>query len=416
MGSSQEQRFRVRLSDGETSVEGIEGLLELARTAVLSPTTHVCREGKEEWVMAERIPALRLHFSTTSWGGLEGFEIDSESEQDEPTDVEDLPMEALEPVLEPLAPSSDPASVEDLPLEALTPMGAPQMVIHSDNRSKRRRREEEARSAKLSEPLPEPSASTSGELIEFPVGALPDAQEESHPILDALNRLESRRSPDAPRAQVRWRGLVLLAMIMFGGVGLMSWHLETEATVTRPPIPDDVSTQAQAAQSQGEEPGLAELEAELRTALKRRPGLHEVSRGPLVEKNEQDAKVEEAIKKDLQFQMKVLPGTVVFADVLSFKNGADRMPHELQLEVTLVSDASRLRRDLGSVGLVVGRFITDYNIGLVKSQGLANHFLVKLRMGNSGSMKVVQMDWRETRKFYKQSLTLKDFLDTGVVH
>ena len=28
MGSSQEQRFRVRLSDGETSVEGIEGLLE----------------------------------------------------------------------------------------------------------------------------------------------------------------------------------------------------------------------------------------------------------------------------------------------------------------------------------------------------------------------------------------------------
>jgi hypothetical protein len=411
METERGERFTVRLADEEIEVEGLDALLNLARSSRLSPTTRVRREGQEDWILAERIPALRLHFSANSWDGLEGIQVDDGPAIEAPTELVDLPEGALEIMSEPVESCEEPPSVEDLPTGALTPV-APQMVIHSDNRSKRRRKEARERMEPV-RPDPAGPISTSGEVIEFPVGAGPETGgvEGSNPVLEALERLEKSVTPPPPQTPgARWAGLGLFALMMFGGIGLISWYMSTTAQARYPEVPDD--PQVQQVQSEIENDDYVALEIELREALSRRSETFDVSRGPQVDKNDQDQRVGEAMEQDLQFQMKVSPGLQVIADVLSFKNGSDRMPRELGLQITLYSSEERLDHDLGAVGLVVGRFITDYNLEVVRSKGLSNHFKLAVRLGNGGPLRQFEMDYRETRKLYKQSLSLQDFLAT----
>jgi len=401
------ERFMVRLADEELEVEGLDALLSLARSSRLSPTTRVRREGQEEWILAERIPALRLHFSADSWDGLEGIQLGRTENTEAPPELVDLPPAAIEMMSEPLESLEEPSSVEDLPTEALESVG-PQMVIHSSSRSKRRRkgaRDKTEDFASLSAPAP---ISTSGELIEFPVGSMDREIDDLNPMIQTLERLGHKSEEAPPRQGSRWGGLAFFGLLMFGGIGLMSWYLSTSAQARYPEVPDEPILSEP--EDEALDDDFAQLEIELREALARRSQSFDLSRGPQVDKIDQDQRIGEAIAEDLQFRMNISAGVQVIADVLSFKNGADRMPREIGLQITLGTTSERLDHDLGAVGLVVGRLITDFNLEMVRSTGLSNHFKVVMRVGNGSQARQLEVDWREAHKLYRQRLSLEDFL------
>ena len=113
--------------------------------------------------------------------------------------------------------------------------------------------------------------------------------EGSNPVLEALERLEQKSSPPPPQtSSARWAGLGFFALLMFSGIGLVSWYLSTTAQARYPEVPDDPLGPQDQEQVETEDNGFAELEIELREALARRTDNFDVSRGPQVEKNDQD--------------------------------------------------------------------------------------------------------------------------------
>ena len=195
---------------------------------------------------------------------------------------------------------------------------------------------------------------------------------------------------------------------MFGGLAMANWYLSTTAQTQYAPVPDDPTVHGP--QEEVEATQIAQIEAGLREDLARRTKFYDVDRGPGLDKLDQDAKLEDAIKDDLMLYMKVSPGIQVRVDVLGFKNGRDRMPEELGLEITLPTTQAKFSRDVGAVALVMGRFITELDLKLVRTKGKVHHFEVRLESSSGGSQ-VLQIDWREARKFYRGSLSLEDFLD-----
>ena len=76
----------------------------------------------------------------------------------------------------------------------------------------------------------------------------------------------------------------------------------------------------------------------------------------------------------------------------------------------MLTTRQRLGRDLGAVAMVVGRFIAEHNLMVVRSPGLSNHYKVSMKVGNGGTVEQYELDWRESRKLYQQRLSLGEFI------
>lgn len=389
-------------------MEGLDALLALARSSQLGPTTRVRRDGQENWIRAERIPALRLHFSSDAWDEVPE---DVDEEVDDAPEIMDLPMDAIELVVESSETVSNEPSVEELPEGALTPMNGPQMVVHSDNRSKRKRKQASPKREQppvVLTPPPPNSISSTGELIEFPMGLDIVDEEHANPAVQALERLTKGTTATPTSAGVRWGRLVGFACLMFGGVAMLDFCVSTEATWSNPSVEDQPLTTVDGSVEEVLDGSLADIELDLREAISRRsPKRHDVS-GKGLSSIEHDKKMEALIQRDLLFPMGVTP-KLVNVTVASRQPGEQRAPRVLNLRLDIQSDLQKIDRDLGAVALVVGRLAAEIDPEKINS-GSGDEFQIQLFVQGAASQ-TVYMNWTQARQFYQERLTLADFLE-----
>ena len=281
MGTGQAERFTVRLSDGEVTVEGLDALLALARSSQWVPR----RAGASGWSKRtgfglNAFPALRLHFSSDAWDEVQE---DVDEEVDDAPEIMDLPMDAIELVVESSETVSNEPSVEELPEGALTPMNGPQMVVHSDNRSKRKRKQASPKREQppvVLTPPPPNSISSTGELIEFPMGLDISRWGSRQSRSSGLGTLDQGDHDDTDlggRALGTIGGLCLLDVWR---VAMLDFCVSTEATWSNPSVEDQPLTTVDGSVEEVLDGSLADIELDLREAISRRsPKRHDVSQG-----------------------------------------------------------------------------------------------------------------------------------------
>ncbi len=320
--------YRIRLGGTETTVADAPALVALARAGRLRSDDEVYSGG--DWVSAERVPELRGHLGTggdpwAAWSDVES--VDAATlyrkmvDRGEPPE---LPVDALEPVSEPVSEPavSQPASSGQP--RALAPSGlapldlAPSSALPGDG----------------------------GELIAFP-GARPSPRG-APPLRDPLPSFGSRR-PAPPPPLVRTgrlaamivAGLLCMALV-YGWIQVGAWSQSGVSASTPRPLAD---TRTPAPPSP-----LALLEQELRTALPATPRL--------VEK---DGDLSDALLLEL-VQLRV---DVVNADGHVTKWVGRHLDEPKKAEVRIqYRSTGDISREMGAIAMVVGRYKRLYRLDI----------------------------------------------------
>jgi hypothetical protein len=388
-------KILIRSADREFAVADMAELMELVRQGKLGRAAKVRLAKAKAWVRIDSLSEVSTFFNRDVWAAWDG-DTDEDllsafaqpsskgrlSDQDTMIDtyvrmeVEELPVSALTPVDEvPAAPMEpDPPESEEV---------TPQETTHPRDR-----------------PSEAGPRRPTGKVIAFPNPEIPMTQG-AH-ALDVLTRPVSASSSGSapPKNGVRWGRIT-----MIGAVGAMCmlvwvWYVNTNATTnfvartavdvtkTLPPI----LTAEQVAKEVAISPYEA-LEDDLREQLKE--GILDIPG---------DTEFEDALMIELR-RVRLNVG-FVRVQIGSWAGRKKDLPDNVAFQIKLNTKEGDLDRDLGALGLVMGKYIQHYGIN-------ATELNVLIESGDG--IRKVRMNPEVARRFFTHRESLEDFLTTAFV-
>jgi hypothetical protein len=369
--------YTVQTDEGEIAVADLDALVDLARQGSIGRATLI-RHGNSEWGPAEHIAEVARVLARDPWVAWQGGSDDGE----------DLlkAFERPKPPPQPRPAPPSPPSVEDLPASAVAPM-----------------EEEAPRPAKIPPSLAPPKTTTirrpAGEVIAFPQDGAPTSMG-AHALdfrPQAPERAAAKRSPPGIWHQVNWLRMVLIVVVAIAATGMTVWYIHTVSGshfVHRPPkiVLPVARVRPQARAPVPEVSPFAIMEVTLRDQL---------MEGIL------DITGEEAFEVALLIELRRVRLDVAWARV-KIETWAGRnkgVPEDVRFQIRLRGRADGLDRDLGALGLVLGKYIQHY--------GLEAKAIEVLLEDESGGVRQVHMHPDSARRFFTHRMSLEEFLEAA---
>jgi hypothetical protein len=417
---------RVLLGDQEVVLDGIADVVALAREGKVDAGTRVSLPGSRSWQTASSIPEVAAELQRDPWAAWDemdshaadaAFEAYAESTDEVPAPPAPEPDRDDESVSdEDTAGGRRAPSVQDLPLEAVRPMAKERggrMVVETPRRSR---------------PAPAPRT---GKVIAFPgggpgrataVASLPDtALSDVRPApvptplppMDLPERLPVAAPAPAPAhaaapGGTRWWRVALIGGVAVTVMLVAQWYITSTATAVFPPpgstagrAPAPVGPAPVAAPARPvatapparSEPSSAsvELEADLRARMIDAP--KDVNA---------PGQLEDALL--IEFTRMQVQTTSIKAPVLTWAGRKDDVPQSAEIHIRYRSSPGELERELGAIGLVVGRYVHAYALDVPVLD------VVVEREGTEPRQ--LAIDPGVAQRFYLKRVGLDDFLDT----
>ena len=411
---------RVLIDDQEIVLDDVDAVVALVREGKVVASTQVSLPGSPVWQTADSIPEVAAHIQQDPWAAWDDLEAVSEDAGTGPAAPEGGTPSAPEGVEdEQTAPTARP--LEELPVDAVRSMAPSRdgrMVVETPRRS----RPASARSGKVIA-FPGNSGGPAAAVASLPSHALTEVRPE--PVPTPLPAMElpadlpaAARAPAARTGGTRWWRVALIGGAAVTIMLTVQWYITSTATAVFPPAvrtpppaeplaapPATPPAAAAAVTGPAVAPstpaariptypgasGLHDaLEADLRAQMPDAP--RDIS---------QPGQLEDALLIELT-RMRV-PTSSIRAPVLTWAGRKNDVPQSAEIHIRYRSAPGELERELGAVGLVVGRYVHTYALEVPALDVVIERQGVEPRQ--------LAIDPSVAQRFYLKRLALNDFLD-----
>jgi len=365
--------YTVRTAEGDLEIADLDALVALARSGQIGQATLV-RFKKGDWGAAGRIPEVAAVLGRDPWAAWQEHSGDS----DELLKAFEQPVEPGPEA--PVAPSEP--SVEELPASAFSPIDDAMSV-----------------------PVPAamaPPASSSPPTVRRPSGSVIEFPKERRHGTDGANALDtwptSVAVPSAARRTsgiwygVNWLRLFSLMAVASGIMGTWVWYVFTTSTADfthKPPKIVKETVTAKPLAVKAPVSPYVELESVLRDSLME----------PILDITG-EAQFEDALHIELRRVR--LDVAWVRVRIESWAGRNKNLPQDVRFQIRLRGKVDELDRDLGALGLVLGKYVQHY--------GIEAKVIDVLIEDQKGEVSQVRMDPNAARRFFTHRMTLDQFL------
>jgi len=379
--------FEIK-TDGRTlKVDDVEALVSAVRSGKVGRAAKVRPAKAKKWIRADEVPEVAALFSAAVWSAWE---------QDVDESVLDAFQEPEKPKLhkpEP-TPTQPPVDrVEELPVSAVAPVGAVEEPEVAE--------EPISREALLSEDFT-PSETTHPIKRRRPPAKVIDFPGRDTPASDGSNALDLRRQRahaenKADRRPIRWLPILLLGSIGLGGMLMWVWYVDMHATADFVPKKRSVATKASIP-----EPMTPEVIAEVVSPY---DTLEDELREQLME-GILDITGESEFEDALLIELRRVRVDVrsVRVKIQSWAGRKNDVPDEVSFNLKVVAHDGELDRDLGALGLVLGKYIQHYGLQATE---------LNIILSADDGMRKLQMNPEKSRRYFTHRLSLERFLSTA---
>ena len=375
--------FEVKGEDGRFTLPNVGELVAAVRSGKLGRTTMVRPAGSADWVTADSVPAVAALFADDVWAA---WDDDAEDGVLDAFQVPDPapPRAPLEP-----APTVPPADVvKDLPAAAMTPVDAVPAAQHDPPSVA----DQPITPASTTHPPAMPTRRPTAKVIEFP------QQRNLNNFGSVALKPQPRPSEGSRPPAVRWGGIVLLAVV--GCAVLMMWVWFVNVNATADFAPRAAATVAQTVESIPPLDGDAAaaevnpyetLEDELRDQLME--GLLDIPG---------EGEFEDALLIELR-RVRVDVRSVR-VKIQSWAGRRQDLPDQVSFNLKVVARDGELDRDLGALGLVMGKYIQHYGLQAVE---------LNVILSSDDGLRKVVMDPEIARRYFTHRVSLERFLQSA---
>jgi hypothetical protein len=382
--------FEISMDGRTRTVEGVEALVGEVRSGKVGRAARVRPTGTAEWVRADEVAEVAALFSAAVWTAWE-------------EDVDESVLDAFQAPETPRASKLEPAptqlpidQVEELPDAAVAPVGAvvePAVTEVAE--------EPLSREAMMSEDFA-PSETTHpikrrrppAKVIDFP-GTETHASSGAHALDLRQQRTDVVDRTD--RRPIRWISILLLGSAGLAAMLLWVWYVDMHATADFVPKARSVSVKSVIPGPMTPEVIAAvvspydTLEDELREQLME--GILDITG---------QTEFEDALLIELR-RVRVDVRSVR-VKIQSWAGRNNDLPDEVSFNLKVVAHDGELDRDLGALGLVLGKYIQHYGLQATE---------LNIILSADDGMRKLQMNPEMSRRYFTHRLSLERFLSSA---
>jgi len=379
--------IEVRSEDRVFLVATVADLVSMVRTGRIGRAAQVKLPDSEEFVRVDTLAEISGVLERDPWSAWD-------AETDESLLDAFAPPEPPPPTIEP-TPQVTKDAVEELPASALAPM-EPAIVETKVEASPTRKPDTEAEITPSSTTHPPARRRPPAKVIAFP------QPNEAH--VDGMHALAMDLTPkNEPRrvdghSMIRWSRVIVLGVLGVAFTFLWVWYVQTNATAqftSRPSIAVQATPKLP--------PPMTEAEIE-----------EEVSPYETLE---------DTLRNELMEGILDIPGETEFEDALlielrrvrvdvrsvrvkinTWAGRKNDIPDEVSFQIKVVARDGELDRDLGGLGLVLGKYIQHY--GLQVSS-------LDVVLGATDGLRKIRMNPETARRYFTHRVSLERFLSSA---
>lgn len=379
--------FEISMDGRTRTVEGVEALVGEVRSGKVGRAARVRPEGATEWGRADEVAEVAALFSAAVWNAWE-------------EDVDESVLEAFQEPEAPRVSKLEPApttlpidQVEELPDAAVAPVGAlVEPEVAEEPLSRETMMSDDFAPSETTHPIKRrrPPA----KVIEFP-GTDTHASIGAH----ALDLRQQRTHVEArsDRRPIRWISILLLGSAGLAAMLLWVWYVDMHATADFVPKARSVSVKSVIPAPMTPEVIAAvvspydTLEDELREQLME--GILDITG---------QTEFEDALLIELR-RVRVDVRSVR-VKIQSWAGRNNDLPDEVSFNLKVVAHDGELDRDLGALGLVLGKYIQHYGLQATE---------LNIILSADDGMRKLQMNPEMSRRYFTHRLSLERFLSSA---
>ena len=377
--------IEVKTEDQNTTLPNLEALVDAVRSGKLGKASLVRLSPESDWVPANSLPEVAALFVDDVWSAWDGDEDASV------LDAFQVP-ESTRPKasLEPAATIPPVDEVADLPEAAVTPVDD----VPTKAKPETRISDQPITPASTTHPAaPSMPRRPAAKVIAFPQ---PEAVR-----TDGATALKRQPSPFESQSQpaVRWGRIAILGAVAAAATLLWVWYVNMHATAdfapptraTAVPSVASIPPPMNAEQIDVEVSPYETLEDELREQLME--GLLDIPG---------EGEFEDALLIELR-RVRVDVRSIR-VKVLSWAGRRQDLPDEVTFNFKVVAREGELDRDLGALGLVMGKYIQHYGLQAVE---------LNIILSSEDGLRKIVMDPEIARRYFTHRVSLERFLKSA---
>jgi len=383
-------KIEIRSEDRVLSVEDIESLVELVRSGRIGRAAQVKLPGSDAFVRVDSLDAVSGVLERDPWSAWD-------AETDESVLEAFVPKEIVPPAKESVVPSQPKEdAVEELPASAVAPMET--AVVEKPIPLK-------AVPPEVESPSITPSSKTHpGRSPRRPPAKVIAFPQPTDAHVDGMHALAMDLTPRNDRvkvdgySRVRWSRVIVLGVLGVAITSLWVWYVDSNATAHFAS-----RSKAVAAATPTLPPPLTELEI-----------AEEVSPYEMVE---------DILRNELMEGILDIPGETDFEDALLIELRRVRVdvrsvrvkidtwagrkkdiPDEVSFQIKVVARDGELDRDLGGLGLVLGKYIQHYGLQVTN---------LDIVLSADDGLRKIRMNPEIARRYFTHRVSLERFLSSA---
>ncbi len=380
--------IQVKTEDKRFTLPDVAALVAAVRSGTLGRKTMVRPDGTDSWVAADSITEVAALFSDDVWSAWE-------------EDADEALLDSFQvPVTPPKRAKLDPAptmppqdEVEDLPAAAVSPVDESPSEEPLQKSSDERISAQPITPAETTHP-PGPSGPRrpAAKIIAFPQ---PD---EPHTAGSAALKSRPRSFEVQPQSSVRWGPIAIIGSIALAAMLLWVWFVNMHATAdfaprssvasnSVAPIPPPMTAEEVVLEISPYEVLEDEIREQLMEGLLDIPGEQEFEDALLIELRR--------VRVDARS---------IRVKIHSWAGRRQDLPDEVSFNLKVVERDGELDRDLGALGLVLGKYIQSYGIQATE---------MNIILSSEAGLRKVSMDPETARRYFTHRVSLERFLQSA---
>ncbi len=375
--------FEIKGENGRFTLPSAEALVSAVRSGRLGRTTPVRRAGSESWTAADQVPEVAALFSDDVWSAWESDADDTVLDAFQVPEV-DRPRKPLAPA--PTIPPGD--EVRDLPAAAVAPVDdEPDTFRPAPSIS-----QTPITPASTTHPsTPSAPRRPPAKVIEFP------QPNELRSLGSVALKPKLYPTDEARKPSVRWGRIAAIGGVCASLMMLWVWYVNMNATADFAPRAQTVGETVASIPPIDERDVPVEvspyetLEDELRDQLME--GLLDIPG---------EGEFEDALLIELR-RVRVDVRSVR-VKILSWAGRRQDLPDQVGFNLKVVARDGELDRDLGALGLVMGKYIQHYGLQAVE---------LNIILSSDDGLRKLVMDPEVARRYFTHRVSLERFLQSA---